>query len=198
MIQFSTTVRNILSQPTIEAFYLVEVYVSSGTTYRSTTYYRDVVITNNSVPVTTYYNDGKLVQVDSPRLSSTVDRELFKISFADPTFTFGASVDSGLIGKLVDVKVGFVNQTTKLPELDIANLLTVYRGKIDSTEYSINTSVTGEVLLNVSCSSPMNDLDLTKSFYTTKDATFGRDSSDTSFDQIYEGSGVLQLKWGKK
>jgi hypothetical protein len=169
MIQFSTTVRNILSQPTIEAFYLVEVYVSSGTTYRSTTYYRNVVITNNSV-----------------------------ISFADPTFTFGASVDSGLIGKLVDVKVGFVNQTTKLPELDIANLLTVYRGKIDSTEYSINTSVTGEVLLNVSCSSPMNDLDLTKSFYTTKDATLGRDSSDTSFDQIYEGSGVLQLKWGKK
>lgn len=198
MIQFSTTVRDILAQPTIEAFYLVEVYVSPQTIYRSTTYYRDVIITNNSTPVNTYYNDGKLIQVDTPRLSSTVDRELFKISFADPSFTFGASVDSGLIGKLVDVKLGFVNQLTKLPELDISNLLTIYRGKIDSTEYSINTADTGEVLLNVNCSSPMNDLDLTKSFYTTKDAASGRDISDTSFDQIYEGSGVLQLKWGKK
>jgi hypothetical protein len=153
---------------------------------------------NGQTPVNTYYNDGRLIQIDSPRLSSTVDRELFKISFADPTFTFGASVDSGLIGKMVDVKVAFVNQSTQLPELDTSNLLTVYRGKIDSTEYSVNTGVNGEVVLNVSCSSPMNDLDMSKPFYTTKDATFGRDSSDTSFDQIYEGSGVLNLKWGKK
>jgi hypothetical protein len=153
---------------------------------------------NGATPVNTYYNDGRLVQIDSPRLSSSVDRELFKISFADPTFAIGVEVDSGLIGKMVDVKVVFVNQSTKLPELDLANILTVYRGKIDSTEYSINTATTGEVILNVNCSSPMNDLDMTKPFYTTKDATFGRDSSDTSFDQIYEGSGVLQLKWGKK
>jgi len=198
MIQFSQTVSSILSQPAIEAFYLVEVSISPTVIYRSTSYYRDVVVLNGSTPISTYINDGRLVQIDSPRLSSTVDRELFKISFADPTFTFGAEVDSGLIGKMVDVKVGFVNQTTKLPELDISNLLTVYRGKIDSTEYSINTATTGEVLLNVNCSSPMNDLDMTKPFYTTKDATFGRDASDTSFDQIYEGSGVLQLKWGKK
>jgi hypothetical protein len=198
MIQFSETIRGILSQPTVEAFYLVEVILSPSITYRSTNYYRDVVTKNGATPVNTYYNDGRLVSVDSPKLSSTVDRELFKISFADPSFTFGADVDSGLIGKLVDVKLAFVNQLNTLPELDISNLLTIYRGKIDSTDYSINTASTGEVLLNVSCASPMNDLDLTKSFYTTKDATFGRDPSDTSFDQIYEGSGVLQLKWGKK
>jgi hypothetical protein len=197
MIKFSQTVQDILAQPVIEAFYLVEVVLSPTNSYKTSTYFRELTIYNGVTPVATYLGDGKIVRIDTPKLSSTVDRELFKISFADPNFTFGATIDSGLIGKIVDVKLGFVNQTTKQVETDISNIITIYRGAIDSTDYSINTAETGEVLLNIGCSSPMNDLDMTKPFYTTKDASASRDSSDTAFDQIYEGSGVLQLKWGK-
>lgn len=171
--------------------------MSESVSYKSTTFFRDVTTMNGATPIATYLSDGKIVSIDAPKLSSTVDREIFKISFADPNFTFGATIDSGLIGKLVDVKIGFVNQTTKQPELDAENVITVYRGNIDSSDYAINTAEIGEVLLNVGCSSPMNDLDLVKAFYTTKDAASTRDSSDTAFDQIYEGSGILQLKWGK-
>lgn len=190
MIQFSEKVKQILSQPTIEAFYLVDV--DSGL-YRTTSFFRDITLSNG----VTFSNDGRLLSVDPPQLSSTVDREIYKISIADPDFNSGDSADRGLIGKLVEVRIGFVNQATNLPETNIVDTVLVYRGKIDGTSYIVNTNTIGEAVLNVTCSSPMADLDLRKPIYTTKDAARSREPSDTSCDQIYEGSGQLTLKWGK-
>ena len=92
---------------------------------------------------------------------------------------------------------GFVNPTTKLPELNLNDTILIYSGTIDGTGYSINTAEIGNSILNVTCSSPMGDLDFRRPIYTTKDSMRSRDPSDTSCDQIYEGSGQLQLKWGK-
>jgi hypothetical protein len=190
MIEFSSTVVQILSNPTIEGFYLVDI--QSGL-YRTTSYFRDITLSNG----VTYPNDGKLLAVDPPQLSSVVDREIYKISFADPDFTNGPAADYGLVGKTVEVRLGFVNQTTKLPELDISNTILIYSGTVDGTGYSINTAEIGSSVLNVTCSSPMGDLDFRRPLYTTKDSMRSRDPADTSCDQIYEGSGQLQLKWGK-
>jgi hypothetical protein len=190
MIEFSSTVVQILSNPTIEAFYLVDV--DSGL-YRTTSFFRDVTLSNG----VTYASDGKLISVDPPQLSSTVDREIYKIALADPNFTLGSASEIGLIGKLVEVRIGFVNQATNLPETNILNTIIVYKGAIDGTSFNVNTASIGEVTLNITCSSPMADLDLRRPIYTTKDSIRSKDPSDTSFDQIYEGSGQLQLKWGK-
>jgi hypothetical protein len=190
MIEFSSTVVQMLSNPTIEGFYLVDL--QSGL-YRTTSYIRDITLSNG----VTYLSDGKLISVDPPQLSSVVDREIYRISIADPDFTSGASAESGLIGKTIEVRLGFINQSTKLPELNIADTVLIYKGTVEGTGYSIDTATVGSSVLNVTCSSPMSDLDYRRPLYTTKDAMRSRDPTDTSCDQIYEGSGQLQLKWGK-
>ena len=43
----------------------------------------------------------------------------------------------------------------------------------------------------------MADLDLVKSFYTSKDSITQKNSQDTSFDKVHEGSGAINVKWGK-
>lgn len=191
MISFNQTVSNLLSQPTVEAFYLVSIEMP--TTYRSTTFMRNIVMDDGNI----YVSDGKLVNVDPPKLSATVDKSQYKISFADPDMYFGAYLTTGLVGKKVTVRVGFVDTSTGLPLPQIANTVLIYKGRIDSGAYSISTETLGSSVFVINCSSPMGDLDLVKRLDTTKDALRAVDPSDTSFEQIYEGVGQIELRWGK-
>ena len=43
----------------------------------------------------------------------------------------------------------------------------------------------------------MADLDAVKPFYTTKDFVRQLNPDDSCFDQIYHGSGFVNLNWGK-
>jgi hypothetical protein len=49
----------------------------------------------------------------------------------------------------------------------------------------------------IECSSPMADLDLKRTLITSKDAMRGLSPTDSSFDQVYEGSKGIDLLWGK-
>jgi hypothetical protein len=44
--------------------------------------------------------------------------------------------------------------------------------------------------------SPMADLDLVKNFIASKNGMDQKSTSDTSFDQIYDGSEIT-IRWGK-
>lgn len=187
MIQFSNTLIQLLQNPVIEAFYLIKVH-----TYRNTSYFTDITF-NNEI----YVADGKLLSADPPRMSAIVDRELYKIVLADPEYSFGSLLGNNLIGRNFEVRLIFVDPVTKLPYLELENTLLIYKGIVDSTAYAIDTSNLGEVAISISGSSPMADLDLTKTFYTSKEFIRNISSNDTSFDQVYEGSGNVNLKWGK-
>lgn len=193
MISFSTAVVEILSQPTIESFYLVRIMNGVTELYSTTSYFRNITLSNG----VTYYSDGRLLSVDAPQLSSTVDRELYRIAIADPDFNSGAAADAGLIGKQAEVRLCFVSHSTKMPLTSVADCPTVYKGTVEGTSYSIETAGVGESVLSLSCSSPMADLDLRRPIYLSKDTTSSRNPLDTFCDQIYEGSGQLTLKWGK-
>lgn len=188
MIQFNSTIQSIISQPTVELFYLVTIG-----SYKTTNYFRAITLSNGEV----FPADGRLMQVDPPQLSSTVDRELYKISFADPDFYFGTEFPTNLVGTEVSVRVGFVDQSTKQPLTQISNTVIIYKGAVDGTSYSIETENSGESVWLVTCASPMNDLEMVRAMYTSKDAIKLSFPGDTSFDQIYEGSGDVELKWGK-
>jgi len=43
----------------------------------------------------------------------------------------------------------------------------------------------------------MSGLGIVKAFYTSKDSMKQIDATDTSFDQVYQGSRVIDLLWGK-
>jgi hypothetical protein len=188
MIQFNQVIQNIISQPTVELFYLVNI---DG--YKVTNYFRNITLSNGEV----YEANGRLLQVDPPQLSSTVDRELYKITFADPDFYFGQEAPVSVVGKPVTVRVGFINPTTKFPVTEIENTVIIYKGAVDGTSYSVDTENTGESIWLVTCASPMNDLEMVRAMYTSKDSVRLVSPGDNSFDQIYEGGGEVELKWGR-
>lgn len=194
MIQFNQTLINVLSQPSIESFYLVKIAAIELSPYLITSYASNITLSNGE----TYINDGRLVSVTPPKLSTVVDREIYTITLTDSDYFYGQFAETGLVGKKVEVRVGFINQNTGLPLTDISDTLLIYRGQVDSASYSIDTSNVGSVIFTLSCASPMANLDGVKVFYGSKPFMRDLNTEDTSFDQVYEGSGKINLKWGKR
>lgn len=187
MITFSSTISSILQGVSIESFYCVKIG-----SYKTTSFN-----TNITLGADTYQSDGRLLLVDPPRISATVDREIFKVTLADSDFYLANLFQGGIVGSVLDVKLLFIDPATSLPILTTNDVLTIYKGIVDNISIGIQTGNTGEANITISGASPMNDLDLTRTFYSSKEYIRGRYPFDSCFDQIYEGSGPVSLKWGK-
>jgi len=182
----------ITNKPT-EYFYLLKITNELGSIIKAiTTHWSSLVV--NSV---TYIANGSIVGLDPPQLNTTVDREQYRITLSDPSFTDGATAEAGMIGYDVEVRMGFLNFSTKQPMLELERTFLVYSGTIESVAYNIKTEEQGEALMQIGCSSPLADLDLKRAMYCSRDYIRGRYADDSSCDQVYGGSGILQLKWGK-
>lgn len=195
MIQFSANIQTVLSQMPIETFYMLRVSNINGTAiYSSTDYFMNVTLSNGYV----YTADSLLLSVDPPQLSSTVDREQYKIVLSDPSFSQASIIENNIVGKYLETRIGFINQTTGLPYLTASDTLIVYKGRIDSAGYVIDSGEIGESKLQITGSSPISNLDQKNGIYLSKETIRNANGNDSSCDQIYEGSGALMLKWGKK
>jgi hypothetical protein len=194
MITFSANLQALLASPVTESFHLVKIgpRAGSSTVFLKTNYYRDLIFNGD-----TYLSDGMLLGIDLPRLSSTVDRNIFKITFADPTMSFGSWAESGAVGTPVKVYIGFVDQTTKQPVLTSPEVLMIYAGRVDTTSYMLNTASDGEAGFGIACSSPMSDLDLTMRYVVSNSYMEDNYPGDVSYEQVYEGAGPVNLRWGK-
>ena len=198
MIALSSILTQVLRAPTIESFLLVTI----GSLHK-TTFYRDVLYDG-----VTYLADGTLESVEPPRITSTVDKAAFRVTLNDPDIALGGVtfLDSqgvsrnllGAVGHPLSVRMAFVDQVTRQPILTPADTFVVYAGRIDSTGFNIDTETAGNSLFVISGTSPMGDLDLTKAFYTSQDFLDKNYPGDTSYEQLYEGSGPVNLRWGKK
>jgi hypothetical protein len=187
MIKMSSTLAALLSGADLDYFYLVRVG-----NYRTTTHVTDV-----SVDSVTYVSDGSVVAVDPPQLSSTVDRQLFKIQLLDLGIGLGSMADFGMLGKPVTVYMGVIDPTTGDPHEDISDYLLVYSGNVDGSGYTFDTRVKGSRVFTLSCTTPMGDLDLKRPIYTSQDYLDKNHAGDISYQQVYEGSGPIEVKWGK-
>jgi hypothetical protein len=195
MIQFSTNIQAVLSQMPIETFYMLRIANTNGTSiYSSTDYFTDITLSNGYV----YTADSLIQSVDVPQLSSTVDREQYKIVLADPSFSQTSVIENNIIGKILETRIGFINQTTGLPYLTASDTLVVYRGRIDSASYAIDSGEIGESKLQITGSSPLSNLDQKNGIFLSKDTIRRLNGTDSCCDQIYEGSGTLTFKWGRK
>jgi hypothetical protein len=195
MIQLSANVQALLSQGTIELFYLLHIaeYNLDKSALNVTSFYSDVSIVGDR----TYLGNGNLVAISPPKLESVVDKSSFDITISDPQFSEANSLEVNLLGNLVELRAGVVNTVTNLPLLALADTLLIYRGKVDAFSYKASTKELGENLLVIRCGSPMVNLDAKRSFYLNKDFVRRTNPSDSSCDQINEGSGSLMIKWGK-
>jgi hypothetical protein len=195
MRQLSSNVVALIANETISSFYMVLVrhYNDGMIHFNTTSHFADVTLSNGI----TYLADGKLKSADPPQLNTTVDREQYKVILADPAFADGALLGQGLVGKVMEVRVGFINPATGLPYTDIADTFVSYKGRINSAAYLVDTEE-GSVDLELVGVSPLISLDMVKGYYLSRDFVRQKDATDSSFDAVYEGSSAVILKWGKK
>lgn len=186
MIALSPRLVELMTAPVVNIFYLIKISDVMLTSYPA-----DLNVNGHGIFISTNIIHG----LDNLKASSTVDRDLYSIRFADSSFQLLPFYEGSVVGAPVEVAIGFVDYTTNTPDVD--NLLLVYKGVVESFGYSVNTSEIGEVISEVTCSNPMADLDAVRPFYTSKDFIKQLDVDDTSFDQVYQGAGVINLLWGK-
>ncbi len=194
MRQLSANVAPLVESGEAETIFLVRITDKDGlVVFSSTTYFDNVTLSNGYE----YEANGMLVSADPPQLSTTVDREQYRIAIADPEFMQGDNAENGLTGKRMEVRLGFINPEDGLPFTSITDTFVVYRGRVDGAAYKVSTQEFGEVLLQITGISPILSLDSKSGITLTKDAVRQRNPNDSCCDQLYEGSSTLVLKWGK-
>jgi len=191
MITLTSNLQTVLSADHVDYFYLIKIFDDSTVHNTLTTFHRDITMGDGL----TYLADGTLAAIDPPKSTTSVDRDQFMFALADPDFLQGSFASAGYIGKEVDARLGFMSN--EVPLTAMADTLFFYNGYVDGTGYRVDTKSEGEALLQITCSSPMADLDQKKGLYLSRDFVRNRNPTDSCCDQIYSGSGKLQLKWGR-
>lgn len=189
----------------LKYFILVEI----GTTYKWTSYATDIQMTNAGTGVGTFSADSGLAGVDPPRLSSVVDREAYKVTVADPSFSLRSPLGL-LIGAKMKVRIGFINSTASnvagsdgvnvapgAPFRDIRDTIMSYGGYVSGFEYAVEPSE-GTDVVTITGSSPLADLDAVRSSSTSPEFAKQLRAGDTSFDEASLSSRATVFKWGKK
>ena len=185
MRTFSSTVESILSSGNIDFFFLIKLSFNSN--YYITSYSNDIVYDGN-----TYSANGGLFEVDSPKFSSVVDREAYRIVVLDNLNAMKTEIESNVVGKPIEVKLGFVDSSGS-PITNTADVLSIYKGYVDNPVISNDWE---RKVVTFEGTSALADLDMINSFVTSRDGMDQKSSTDTSFDQIYESSSI-EVKWGK-
>jgi hypothetical protein len=153
---------------------------------------------------TVYSPISPLVSMDPPRLSSSVDREVYKILLSDPAFVYRERLEAGAFGTpiLVYATVGAISGTAGIvPVLPYGTSYAgerpavVYKGTLDSFLYTVDEE--GAVILELTCTSPMGSLALTRAIPTSPNWMRQRFPGDVSYDQVSEGSQQIALLWGR-
>lgn len=201
MRNLGAVVSNLMSLSRIKYFFLVSIRGSD----HSTSLPFNVTMSNGI----TYLTDNGLIGVEPPRLSTTVDREAYKVAFADPQFMMKSYFEDGAVGDTIEVRLGFTNPTQDpivgsdsvsvapgAPFLAIADTILTYRGTVDNHGYTINFDENA-VTATIEGSSPMSDLDLVRTFQTSKECLRQFAPLDTAYDQVFDGSEEIIIKWGK-
>jgi len=204
MRKFSPNILAIGNTPNVTPSYLLELKFSDGSTFREA---------DKNFPITipgigTFGASSGLIEYESPRQSSAVDREVYKITYIDPTFQFRAYFEAGLTGARVTTYLGLFNSTASpvmsggvsippgQPLTGAEDLIIAYSGWVDTQGYTIDPD-SGTVIAVLEGSSPMASLDMSKPFRTTKEDMRTVNLNDTSFDEIYTGVSRVSYAWGK-
>lgn len=199
MRKLSSNLQAILASSSLATFYLIKIVTPNTSVYDCSV---DYPVT---VPgVGTFTPSGTLINVEAPRLSEVVDREIYRIAFVDPTFEKIALFEAGLTGSFLSAYVGFYNTTDATlggaepgqPLLNLADLVVAYAGIIDTQGYTIDPA-NGQITAVIECSSPVANLGLARTLTTSKESLRQFSNSDTAFDQVYVGASQSSYLWGK-
>jgi hypothetical protein len=183
--QFSTAVQTVLDSDLIEFVFLIKLNFNSAYYLTSNSY--DVVYDGN-----TYLANSGLYEFDSPKFSTVVDRESYKVVISELFEEMMPEFKYNVVGKSIEVYVALQDANGQLLTTT-ADVLSVYKGVVDKPSISNDFETKLAILEGTS---PMSDLDMVKTFISSKDGMDQKSATDTSFDEVYEDSEIT-LKWGK-
>lgn len=186
MRTFSSTVKSILDSNNIKFFFLIKLEFVQ--TYYLTSYSSDIEFEGN-----VYSANGGLYEYDSPKMSSVVDRESYKIIIADLSNNMLQEFMANVVGKPITVYAGFIDPATNQPILNPSDVIMVYKGFVDKP--GINNDFESKYA-TIEGTSPMSDLDAVNVFYVSRDGMDQKNLNDTSFDDMYQDI-EIKYKWGK-
>lgn len=141
----------------------------------------------------TYPKSSSIVSFGAPKVSSSVDREIYELVINDQSNLLQEKLRIGAIGALVSVYAGFFD-SSGAPMLDLADCILAYQGTIDSGAVVASSE---NKLCKIQASSPMGNLDAIGAYMVSRDGMMQVDDTDTSFNEVIAGSKEINLKWGK-
>jgi hypothetical protein len=198
MRTFSSAVQGLINSNHLDFFYLLELNLSND--YFFTTASHDMHHSSfTSLPIgcslpsnRAFLSDGGILTIDTPKFSSTVDREAYRITLTDLNHLMLAEFETNVVGKPITAWLGFYDDNYQ-PLLNTNDILVAYKGFVDGP--AIVNDWQNKVA-TLEGTSPMSDLDRVNGFLTSRDGMDQVSSTDTSFDSIYTDS-ALEIKWGK-
>ncbi len=129
-------------------------------------------------------------------MTGYLDKQEFNIVFNDPDDSVLNSVASIYTGLAVEVRIG-ATDVNGLPPLTLANTLYAYGGLCSSISQTIEMDEIGSKSTTLVVNSPMSDLTSKSPYYTSQGFLDQTYPGDTSFVQSQDGSGQINLRWGK-
>jgi hypothetical protein len=182
---FSNSFTAALNSNSLNYFFLIELELNSTAYY--TSFHRNIVYDGH-----TWLGDGGVFSIEPPNFSSILDREAYTIVLTDIADSVSDSFKLGVIGNTIKVSLGLLDSNGD-PLLGAGDVSPTYSGFIDSPSVNISWD---EKTAKIEGTSPMADLDQVNLTMVSKDGMDQKNSTDTSFDSIYEDS-ETHISWGK-
>ena len=198
---FSSNVQSALNASKVDFFFLIRLDfnrpsgpIQASKIKKFSNLPKDIIYNTE-----TYTGSSGLFEYDSPKFSSVVDREAYKIVITDLINEISTEMRNNIVGHDIEVRVGFLDPNGE-PYLNPQDVLLVYKGFIDRP---ILQSTQENKLAVLEGTSPMADLDMVRSFMSSK-AGIGLRSvidsegnpTDTSFNFIYDNEEIM-IRWGR-
>lgn len=140
-----------------------------------------------------YTKSSSIISFGAPKISSSVDREIYELVINDQTNILQGYLRVGAIGALVSVYAGFFD-SSGFPMLDLEDVILAYQGTIDSGAIVASSD---NKICKIQAASPMGNLDAIGAYMVSRDGMLQINEDDTSFNEVVAGSKEINLKWGK-
>jgi hypothetical protein len=139
--------------------------------------------------------DGTLKSLEPPRMTSSVDRETYKIESTDLRLSLLAENSWGLTGRFATVLAVFTDDGSIPTSAD--EFLTVYRGKTTAVVTRMSCGEFGELIVQISLGSPMQALDRKNGRYFSSPRVRAHNELDRCADSVYVNSRGAVAAWGR-
>lgn len=178
------------NDPYVNYFVLIDIELSDTLTYYATNYKADIEFEGNI-----YRAKSGLYKINLSDVQNNIDTT-YDIQLVDLANELTPYFNTTITGRPLQVRWGFVDQTTGQPALDdYANIETSYRGYVNGKGSKYNMQE-GTYMVTITGAGPLSAIEKKNTIMISNDGMDQIDPTDTSYDEIYAGR-EGSYSWGR-